>query len=122
MADGNLNSTYNIIELSLKESDKEHLEKYLKFLEHKAINKIKYHTNKLGNSYRLTITNKHIWNTLNNLGCTPRKSLTLKFPNIKEHIIDFIRGYFDGDGCLTYKRYKDKVKCSCTIISTLEFL
>ena len=45
------------------------------------------------------ISNKHLWETLNSYGCTPRKSLTLKFPNIdsklKRH---FVRGYFDGDG------------------------
>ena len=39
------------------------------------------------------------------LGCTPNKSLTLKFPdeNIfksKDLIRHFIRGYFDGDGCI----------------------
>lgn len=32
-------------------------------------------------------------------GCTPRKSLTLKFPNIQENLLShFVRGYFDGDG------------------------
>lgn len=31
---------------------------------------------------RWEIVNKHLWNTLNNLGCTPRKSLTLKFPSL----------------------------------------
>lgn len=40
------------------------------------------------------------------LGCTPQKSCTLKFPTEeqipKEYIIPFIRGYFDGDGVLSY--------------------
>lgn len=48
-----------------------------------------------------------MFNILINYGCTTRKSLTLKFPNInifknKSYIYDFIRGYVDGDGCLSY--------------------
>lgn len=38
-------------------------------------------------------------------GCTPAKSLTLEFPStdiIPEELQShFMRGYFDGDGCLT---------------------
>jgi hypothetical protein len=37
------------------------------------------------------------------LGGKENKSLTLNFPNIpKEYLSDFIRGYFDGDGCAMY--------------------
>lgn len=39
------------------------------------------------------------------LGCTPRKSLTLRFPTsdqVPPHLLHhFIRGYFDGDGCIS---------------------
>lgn len=60
-----------------------------------------------------SVRNKHIWNTLNNYGCTPRKSLTVKFPNEKIfkslHLIrDFIRGYCDGDGSLGLYHVKNK--------------
>lgn len=35
------------------------------------------------------------------LGCVPRKSLTLEFPNIEEkYFWTFLLGYFDGDGSL----------------------
>jgi hypothetical protein len=35
------------------------------------------------------------------LGITERKSLTLQFPNVpQEYLSAFIRGYFDGDGCI----------------------
>ena len=48
---------------------------------------------------KLRINNDNLFNSLCNLGCTPRKSLNIKFPNIPEHLIrHFIRGYFDGDG------------------------
>ena len=71
---------------------------------------------------RWGITNKHLWNTLNNLGCTPRKSLTLQFPNISEKLeIPFIRGYFDGDGCLSYYQ-KTKILPKASFLGTRQFL
>lgn len=46
---------------------------------------------------------------LKNLGITYRKSLTLKLPDIpKEFFWDFIRGYFDGDGCIYSSFNKNK--------------
>lgn len=73
---------------------------------------------------RLEFNSKHLWKILNNYGCTPKKSLTLQFPNenifkSKDLIKHFIRGYWDGDGCLTYKRV-DYPSISC--ISTVAFL
>ena len=36
------------------------------------------------------------------LGCVPAKTFKLKFPNLpKQYISHFVRGYFDGDGCIT---------------------
>ena len=60
-----------------------------------------------------SVRNKHLWETLNNYGCTPRKSLTVAFPNEsifsrKEFIRDFIRGYCDGDGSLGVYLIKNK--------------
>lgn len=41
-----------------------------------------------------------IYNDIISLGGKESKSLDIKFPNIpKEYLPDFIRGYFDGDGC-----------------------
>lgn len=105
-ADGYISSRDNSFELSLKGSDIEHLHKFNKFMEHNKDNvKLGEVKNKDKTFLRCRwgIVNKHLWNTLNNLGCTPRKSLTLQFPNIPEELeIPFIRGYFDGDGCLSY--------------------
>ena len=68
------------------------------------------------------VQNKHLWNILNSYGCTPRKSLTLKFPDIKifkskDLIRHFIRGYFDGDGCISFSN-KDHTKIFCNILGT----
>ena len=58
-------------------------------------------------------TAKKIFKDLIKLGVTPRKSLTLKFPTfLNEDLMrHFIRGYFDGDGCIwDGKRQKRIVK------------
>lgn len=60
--------------------------------------------NKGGNykkSYLLRIGNAKIYNRLLELGVTPRKSLTMSFPNVPDlYLSAFVRGYFDGDGCV----------------------
>lgn len=40
------------------------------------------------------------------LGCTPRKSLTLEWPKYIPHPLEhhFVRGYFDGNGCLHFQK------------------
>lgn len=48
----------------------------------------------------ITISSQQLIDDLINLGITPRKSLTLRYPQINNKFDkDFIRGYFDGDGC-----------------------
>ena len=47
-------------------------------------------------------------NDLEKLGCVPNKSLILKRPNIDNSLVNhFIRGYFDGDGCVSFNRELD---------------
>lgn len=66
-----------------------------------------------------------LFNRLIELGCTPKKSLILKFPTkeqVPPHLMKhFIRGYVDGDGCITktntFKTKNTKVK----IVGTVEF-
>lgn len=95
------------IEVSLKYEDVEHLEKFRKALQMEAPIR-KSHTNfKQCDRARLSFNSKHMWNILNEYGCTPCKSKTLTFPDVKifkskSLIKHFIRGYVDGDGCLSY--------------------
>lgn len=98
-ADGCVSSgDRNDIELSLQLSDKEHLQKFKEFLG--------FGGKLITDSYRCRVSfkNKTIKSDLIKLGCTPKKSLTLKFPSNeqvpKELIPHFIRGYLDGDGCI----------------------
>ena len=80
-------------------SDKEHLIEFNKHI--KSTYPIKIEREKY---VKLKISNKHIGNSLINKGCIPKKSLILEFPNLSQVpkflIRHFIRGYFDGDGCI----------------------
>ena len=118
------------LEVSLKASDFQHLNKLNSFMKYEK-NGVKIQDAKCGNIVckrcRWSITNKHLWETLNNYGCTPRKSLTLKFPNesifkSKDLIRHFIRGYFDGDGCFTRYLNTNTVSPHIELLGTKEFL
>ena len=57
----------------------------------------------------LRIGNKALYKNLLNLGLFPSKSLTIRMPAIpREFLKDFIRGYFDGDGCAYLGKRKGK--------------
>ena len=130
-ADGYISSRDYGFELSLSGIDVDHLYKFNKFMEYKGDN-VKVSTTRCNNKEykrcRWSIGNKHLWNTLNNYGCTPKKSLSLQFPDksiFKEEwlIIPFIRGYFDGDGCvsLVHNEIPGKV-LTASILGTKEML
>ena len=57
------------------------------------------------NQYRLVIANKHISERLVELGCGKAKTHNLTFPTedqVSSYLIrHFVRGYFDGDGCIS---------------------
>ena len=57
--------------------------------------------------YQLQIGCKEIFNDLLALGMSPAKSKTILFPKIpNRYVADFIRGYFDGDGCVYLRHLK----------------
>ena len=58
-----------------------------------------------GNYIDFKIYNKRLTRRLIGLGCTPRKSLTLKFPTVPDSYINhFVRGYYDGDGSIFFNK------------------
>lgn len=66
-------------------------------------------------SYRIQIGSKEIFDDLTKLGMKLRKSNDINFPDIPVmYLPDFIRGYFDGDGCVHIGRYgqNDRPKSS----------
>ena len=57
-------------------------------------------------AYRLQIGSVEIYNDLLTLGMSPRKSLTLQMPEVPQKCIGhFVRGYFDGDGNIYFKKH-----------------
>ena len=59
--------------------------------------------------YRLQIGSKEWFADLEVLGFTQNKSSSLRFPKVpKKFFGDFVRGYFDGDGCVHFKEYWSK--------------
>lgn len=72
-------------------------------------------------AHQLQIRNQQLYENLLELGLTPRKSKTLQFPAIPAHVFpDFVRGYFDGDGCVTIwqeKRWRHSLQLRTSFTS-----
>jgi hypothetical protein len=105
-ADGCLskNKSEVIIKLHHKDENILNIFKYEMKSEHpiKRITSYKNHQS----SFRFS--SKKIYKRLSDIGLTPAKTFTIKFPQIdKDFTRHFIRGYFDGDGCL-YKGGKNR--------------
>ena len=126
-ADGSVSKKNNYIILTLKESDKEILNKFNFFLKNEK--PLKFHEKrkeKHSNIYSLVIYSKQIKDQLILKGCHPNKTFSLRWPKniiISNNLIShFVRGYFDGDGCFTYRLYKGKyLKPAMNFVSTLDF-
>jgi len=70
------------------------------------------------NAYHIQIYSSEIYADLIALGLTPRKSLTLKHPSVpSEYLPHFIRGIFDGDGCVSRVVQRKKVTLWTSISS-----
>lgn len=64
-------------------------------------------------SFIFRFSNLQMITWLINNQCIPKKSTTVKFPDMPEKFLpDFIRGIFDGDGSVSYKLYKNNSKFS----------
>lgn len=112
-ADG-YNDEHGACILALQERDKEILDKITKIIQ--PTKPLRYSIRKIGvNCYTLAIENFHITQCLKKVGCVKAKSLILKFPTTEQvptNLINhFIRGYFDGDGCITKS---ESIRSNCT--------
>lgn len=70
----------------------------------------KKHSNKNWNyCYVIQIGSKDLFADLERLGFVPNKSKNLKMPEISNALFNhFVRGYFEGDGCVWYGTYNKK--------------
>lgn len=86
-----------LFDITVHKKDKYILKKIADEFEYKG--KVTDYTNR--QACRINFSCKVMYDDLVSLGGTERKSNTISFPNVpKEYLPDFIRGYFDGDGCI----------------------
>lgn len=105
-ADGYNFEKRSTVELTLHHQDIDVLIKLRKALNH--IEKPFNERNK-GKHLSLFINSKKVSIDLAALGCVQAKTFKIKFPNFigDELIRHFIRGYFDGDGCIYNPKKRD---------------
>ena len=74
------------------------------------------------NTYTLTLKSYHMSKTLESYGMLNNKSLVLEFPKCVDESLysHFIRGYLDGDGCISFNKINKTL--SVEMIGTLNFL
>lgn len=105
-ADGNIAKHENLIRIGLHEKDKEILEIFRKSInfsgELRYVKKSKEDWNR-SNQYLLVLFSPTMKKDLERQEISPNKSLTLTFPsNISKNLLNhYLRGYFDGDGCIS---------------------
>lgn len=97
-ADGNLRSDRHEVNIHLAISDIDHLQKFANAIEFDG--EIKAY----GDSCRICLAGEALCNGLaNNFSIVPRKTNYVEIPEgiPEEYLPDYLRGYFDGDGCIT---------------------
>lgn len=122
-ADGCVHDNY--CRLTLQKRDREHIEKFRDALGITTIQIRDYSqktcTGKICNYSTISIGCKNLIEDLKKQGIVERKSLILQPPKISDDFVyDWIRGYFDGDGSLSYSQKNNRWQCNC--ISTKEVL
>lgn len=112
----------NTFTITLQLEDYDHLVKLAGFV---GLSKeqINCYDSKIGDKLyptcSLRMYSKHICETMTRLGCPQKKSFIIKYPEwMPEHLnVHFIRGMFDGDGCITKREKNDEWKWSLTSTS-----
>ena len=112
--------------LSTSSNDIEHLYKYKEALNSthpvKGYKSSGYETDAL--CCRVLIEDKSLYDSLVKHGMVPHKSLIIKYPEIdSKYDMDFIRGFFDGNGCISsHMSRHGSPEYEFTITSTKEML
>jgi hypothetical protein len=125
------------VNILINQNDIEILEKFKKSIQYSGIIEIRNDKINYGKKYGIKISKTakvrigsvELREDLIKLGCFQRKTFILKFPTreqVPNHLIHhFIRGYFDGDGCVYNRKYiaKDgKLRGFVSITSTNNML
>ncbi len=106
--------------LRVSSVEKRNIEKIKEWMDSEHTIITKKPTSKNGKTgYLLRIGSHKIYNDLTKLGLYPNKSLTVKFPSIpKESLCHFVRGYFDGDGCVRLSTAKGVFQKLSTVFTS----
>lgn len=127
-ADGYVDNNKNVISLSLKESDKYHIEKFRHFcgLDDKKLHtKTKNINGDIKTSYEFSFSSKKAVEDLSRCGCFNCKTFEINFPSYdivpQKLIYHFIRGYIDGDGSITHGG-KGSSAITLEVLGTKNFL
>ena len=132
MADGYNHESRTAICLRLQAEDVEILEKFKKFLRSNAPIYTIHRTTKTNHLYRtykeVRVCSIHLSRQLAFLGCTQGKTYNLEYPTCVPSALmnHFIRGYFDGDGCICIskrsRRFPNRLNHQLTIVGREDFL
>lgn len=123
-ADGCIHSKINRISINLKEPDGYLIEQLRDELKSDApIHKFQPKMKNAHRMWGIQFYSEKMRIDLINLGCHDRKSTTIKFPEIEsKYFWSFFRGYFDGNGCISFaKRVKVNDTKRVSISSSLFF-
>ena len=76
------------------------------------------------NQYRLVLQSKYTSKVLESYGMFQNKSLILTFPSWLDESLyaSFVRGYFDGDGCITLQNSNHNRSAMINMVGTKMFL
>lgn len=127
-ADGSMSNKKSSCAIKLKEEDKHILEEFKNDI---GIDKPLYYrkselvkgTKYIGKAqYKLELCSEELTKDLKKLGVVPNKGDSIRFPKEdvvpKKYIKDFIRGWFDGDGCI----YTSQNRIMLNLVSNELFL
>lgn len=119
-ADAYNNEKLGRLVIELQECDRDHLQKCAKFFGQPRAPFIQHKNGGKYTAYRLELNSKYLTKSLVDKGCHQTKSFNITFPNWLHHnlIRHFIRGYFDGDGCI----YVHQDQLGIQIVSTKEMI
>ena len=115
-ADGNISNSRNLVSIHLSVEDYNHLEKFADEINFSG--KIE----KYDKDCRISISGTYYKEALSkNFDIFPQKTKTIKISEKipDEFLFDFLRGYFDGDGCITQSNGNPHISFTS---GSLEFL
>jgi hypothetical protein len=109
--------------LTLSQKRPELIEKVLTFLNSNAKLLFTPKRGITGAVHRVSISNAEVYQDLEKLGVTPRKSLSLTFPEVPAPLVrHFIRGCWDGDGSVYWDGGDARKPCASFVSGSKEFI